>query len=155
MAHQAKHHHGGKIKNLGNPTAVSNGPPTGMQKTPAPDQISRPRGSAAAGYGQSGGENNPSVIPPGKRVASPLALNLESSVDDDGVQAAVIGRGTARNDDRVRDQLRDIADKNVPTHPHMSGASKGPTIPATIGASQALPVPADGRRATVLKNSGR
>ena len=135
MAHQANHH-GGKIKDLGDP-AAGNGPATGMQKTPAPDQISRPRGSAAAGYGQSGGANNPSSIPPGTRVVSPLGLNLESSVDDDGVQAAVIGKGTARNDDRVRNQLRDIAKGGVPTHPFMSGASKGGTVPATIGASRA------------------
>jgi len=139
MAHQAKHHHGGKIKDLGNVTteAASNGPPTGMQKTPAPDQISRPRGSAAAGYGQSGGENNPSSIPPGKRVVSPLGANLESSIDDDGVQAAVIGKGTARNDDRVLDQLRDIVKGGVATHPHMSGPSKGGTVPATIGTTSA------------------
>jgi hypothetical protein len=37
----------------------------------------------------------------------------------------------------VRNQLRDIANKNVPTHPHMSGPSKGGTVPATIGASRA------------------
>jgi hypothetical protein len=139
MAVQAKHHKGGKIKGAGE------GPNTGAPgPTPAPtrpalhDLISAPRGPGAiAGYGQSGGANNPSSIPPGTRVVSPLAANLESSIDDDGVQTAVIANGTARNSARVTNQLRDIASRNVPDHPRMSGPSKGGTVPATIGTTSA------------------
>jgi hypothetical protein len=87
--------------------------------------------------------NNPSV-PNGKRVLSPLAANLESTIDDDALPQ-VIAKGTARND-AVTSQLRKIAPGNVPTHPAMSGAAKGPTIPSKIGAPAAAPVPGYGRK---------
>src|SRR6202030_2172114 len=76
--------------------AEGNGPATGMQKTPAPDAISTPRSGTGQGYGANGPVGNASSVEPGKRVLSPLAQNLESSVDDDGVLSRVIREGTAR-----------------------------------------------------------
>jgi len=73
-----------------------NGPATGMQRTPAPDSISHLRSPSGATYGEGGGANNPSVIPPSKRVVSGLAANLESSVRDD-VLPDVVRYGTAKN----------------------------------------------------------
>jgi hypothetical protein len=120
-----------------------NGPATGMQKTPAPDSISHLRSPSGATYGEGGGVNNPSVVEPGKRVMSGLAANMADSVADD-VLPDVVRYGTAKNA-RVTSQLRKIASGNVPTHPGTSGASKGGTVPATIGAS----------RAPVIKNPTR
>jgi hypothetical protein len=72
-----------------NPTAGK------INKTPPPDEISRPRNPSAAGHGQNN-DPNPSSIEPGKRVVSPLGLNLETSVDDGGgALAHIIANGTA------------------------------------------------------------
>jgi hypothetical protein len=124
--------------------AKGDGPNTGMPKTPAPDAISTPRSGAGQGYGANGPVGNSPSVEPGKRVLSPLAANLESSVDDDGVLAQVIAKGTARVDSEITSQLRKIADGNVPNHPYMkpanSGGAPGGTIPSKIGASSAQPV---------------
>jgi hypothetical protein len=124
--------------------AKGNGPATGMQKTPAPDAISTPRSGTGQGYATNGPVGNASSVEPGKRVLSPLAQNLESSVDDDGVLSRVIREGTARQDDSITSQLRKIADGNVPDHPHMkpanSGGAPSGTIPTKIGASSAQPI---------------
>jgi hypothetical protein len=75
----------------------------------------------------------PSSVEPGKAVRSPLAANLKSSVDDDGVLDRIIRDGTARQDESVTGQLRKIAAGNVPTHPAMKGAAPGPKVPGKIG----------------------
>lgn len=76
----------------------------------------------------------PSSIDPGTTVTSPLADNLRQSSDDgEGALDRVIREGTARVDDSITSQLRSIADKNVPDHPAMKGASAGPKIPSKIG----------------------
>lgn len=129
--------------------AKGNGPATGMQKTPAPDQISNPRAPGVAAYGESGGPNNPSSVPAGHRVISALGANLESSVSDDGVRDRIIREGTARQDDSVTGQLRDIAAKAPPDSFGMASARSrqpsypGPkeTIPARIGAKAAPALP--------------
>jgi hypothetical protein len=113
--------------------AKGNAPATGMPKTPAPDAISAPRRGAGQGYGANGPTGNNPSVEPGKSITSPLAANLKASVDDDGVLDRVIKQGTARQDDSVTGQLRKIADSNVPTHPHMSGAKPGPKVPGKIG----------------------
>lgn len=71
--------------------------PSIKQKTPPPDQVSHLRSPSGEGYGQNSGFANPSSMPPGQRVISPLAANLESSVDDDGVRDTIINRGLARD----------------------------------------------------------
>lgn len=63
-------------------------------KSPAPSVgVRRPQGQA---YGTNGATDASSVVPVNgtlPRVASSMALNLESSVDDDGVLAHVIAHG--------------------------------------------------------------
>jgi hypothetical protein len=129
--------------------APGNGPATGMPKTPAPDAISAPRSGNGQGYGSNGPVGNASSVEPGKRVLSPLAQNLESSVDDDGVLQTVINRG-ARMDDK-NFQSRVISDQGLaPAHGMKSrtanGGSPGDKVPSKIGASSA-PVPGYGRKA--------
>jgi hypothetical protein len=110
--------------------AKGNGPATGMAKTPAPDAISAPRSGSGQGHGSNGPVGNNPSVEPGKRVLSPLAQNLESSVDDDGVLATVISKGTARVDSEISSQLRTIADGNVPDAWGMASArSRQPTYP--------------------------
>ena len=113
-----------------------------MPKTPAPDEITHVRGPSAAGYGMNNDPNSPSVAP-GKRVLSPLAANLESSVDDDGVQAHVIAHGTAMPSPDF--QTRAVSDKGYPPAHGMrsrtaSDGSPGDTVPAKIGSVQGDPV---------------
>jgi len=55
-------------------------------------------------------------------VRSQLGQNLLDSVDDDGVLDRIIQNGTARQDDSITGQLRNIAAGNVPIHPGMSSA---------------------------------
>jgi hypothetical protein len=129
--------------------AKGNGPATGMPKTPAPDAISAPRSGNGQGYGSNGPVGNSPSVEPGKRALSPLAQNLESSVDDDGVQAHVIARGAGMSPDF---QTRAICDKGYPAaHGHASrtanGGSPGGTIPAKLGTVQdATPTPGYGRK---------
>jgi hypothetical protein len=118
--------------------AKGNGPATGMQKTPAPDEITSIRSPSQAGYGMN--TPQPSSVAPGKRVLSPLAANLESSVDDDGVLAAVIAKGTTRVDSEITSQLRDIAPNIVPDHPHMGKPANSPRIPDKIGPTNSTPM---------------
>lgn len=130
--------------------APGNGPATGMQKTPAPtkppapDIVSQPR-KGGDGFGQNSGMANPSRLNPGETLTSKLGANLRASVDDDGALQHIIEHGTARQDDEVTGQLRKIADGNVPTHPHMSGATAGPKIPQKLGDATAGPVRQPGK----------
>jgi len=115
--------------------APGNAPATGMPKTPAPDAISSPRSGGGQGYGTGGPVGNSPSVPPGKRVLSPLAQNLESSVDDDGVLAAVIARGAKMADSNF--ETRSESDASYPPAHGMrnrSDESKG-TIPGSIGGS--------------------
>jgi hypothetical protein len=121
------------------------GPATGMAKTPAPDAVTSPRSGAGQGYGANGPIGNASSVEPGKRVLSPLAQNLESSVDDDGVLQSVIKRG-ARMDD-TNFQTRVIDKTGYPaahgqSSRQVDSGSPGGSIPKTIGASSA-PLPKD------------
>lgn len=130
--------------------AKGNGPNTGAPgPTPAPtrpaapDVISAPRHATAAGYGMNS-DAGPVSLAPGQQRRSPLAENLKASVDDDGCLDRVIREGTARVDNSITGQLRSIADKNVPAHPHMRPANAGGapmgTIPNKIGANINGPV---------------
>jgi hypothetical protein len=118
-------------------TAKGNAPATGMPKTPAPDQVTNIRSPGGSGYGQNGVQ--PSSVEPGKSVLSPLAANLKSAVDDDGVLDRVIRDGTARQDETVTGQLRKIAAGNVPTAHGMKGPDNTARVPGKIGANNAAP----------------
>jgi hypothetical protein len=118
--------------------AKGNGPNTGMPKSVAPDEISSVRSPTGQSYGMNGPHGNASSVAPGKRVISPLAANLESSVDDDGVLQTVINRG-ARMDDK-NFQTRVIDDKGYPAAHGMRSrtsdyGSPGGTIPVKTGAA--------------------
>jgi hypothetical protein len=115
--------------------AKGNGPATGMPKTPAPDEVTNIRAPSAPGYGMNGVQ--PSSVPPGKAVLSPLAANLKSSVTDDAIDS-VIANGTARND-KVTSQLRTIAAGNVATAHGMKGPDNSARVPSKIGATNAAP----------------
>jgi hypothetical protein len=91
------------------------------------------------GYGTNN-DGGPSSVAPGKTRTSGLADELKRFAQNDGELDRVISEGTARRDDSITGQLRAIADKKVPTHPHMSGASAGPKVPAKLGMSEAPPV---------------
>ena len=86
------------------------------------------------------GFSGASSVDPGQTVTSPLADNMRASVDDDGVLDTIQKNGI-RSD--LGWQMRDIAAKNVPTHPQMKGASAGPKVPAKLGEA-AAPLPKDG-----------
>jgi hypothetical protein len=120
---------------------ASNGPATGMPKTPAPDSISSVRSPTGQGYAMNGPHDNASSVAPGKRVLSPLAANLESSVDDDGALAHVIAKGTAMPSPDWQTRAIDT-DQKIPSAHGMksrqvSDGSPGGTIPASIGATSA------------------
>jgi hypothetical protein len=108
-------------------------PTAGRVKTPAPDQISHPRAPFSGnGYGENGPQ--PSSVPPGAAMRSPLAENLKSTVDDPALNT-VIARGTYQSQVVTDDkQLREIAAGNVPTHSGTRGAATGPKVPAKLGA---------------------
>jgi hypothetical protein len=123
--------------------AKGNGPATGMAKSPAPDEVTNIRAPGQSGYGQNGPQ--PSSVAPGKRVLSPMAQNLESSVDDDGVAERVRAVG-ARMDD-TNFQTRAVPDTAYPAAHGMKSrqvgdGSPGGQVPSTIGASSA-PLPKD------------
>jgi hypothetical protein len=100
--------------------AKGNGPNTGAPGfTPAPrpvapDVISNAR-AGGDGYGQNSGAKNPSSVPPGKSVTSPLGMNLKASSDDgENVLDHVIANGTRM--DSADFQTRAVSDKQaVPT----------------------------------------
>jgi hypothetical protein len=115
--------------------AKGNSPATGMMKTPAPDEVTEVRNPKNGGSGY--GMNNyrgASSVDPGQRVLSPLAQNLESSVDDDGVLQTIISRPRGALNEGVDDQTRKISpDQAVPTAFGMKPRASGGTIPAKIG----------------------
>lgn len=125
-----------------------NGPNTGMPKSSPPDQVTNIRAPGGQGYAEDG-PANPSSVEPGKRVLSPLAANLESSVDDDGVLQTILSRPRGTLDQGEGDwQTRKIDDSGyAPAYGMKSrtsgDGSPGGTIPAKIGASgkQAVPKP--------------
>jgi hypothetical protein len=147
--------------------AKGNASATGMPRSEAPDEISRVRSPSGSGHGMNGDPNGSSVAP-GKRVVSPLGLNLEQSSDDDGVLNAIMQKGSAAMsttptgdgvtaaDGVVGSQLRDISAKNVPDHSAMASnrtrqpSYLGPreTIPSTLGATAEQPVRKPGVPAT-------
>ena len=55
------------------------------QKTPAPDVISKIRNPSNVGGYEMSYYSGPVSVDPGQRVLSPLAQNLESSVEDDAI----------------------------------------------------------------------
>ena len=69
----------------------------------------------------------------GQTVTSSLADNMRASVDDDGVLDTIQKNGIRS---QLGWQMRDIAAKNVPTHPQMKGASAGPKVPAKLWRSR-------------------
>jgi hypothetical protein len=149
MAHNInqKKAHGGRVKGFG--PADGNGPNTGAPgptpaptKKVAPDVISAPRNATPEGYGMSPG-HNPSSIAPGEQLLSPMAEVLKEASDDgEGALDRVIGEGTARRDNAISDQLRDIAPGNVPDAHGMKrqndmNALKGASLPTKNGATAA------------------
>ena len=144
-----KQRHGGKVKGFAPGDALDTATP---QPTPpptkplAPDVISRPRAPVGAGYGQSGGAENPSSIAPGYGgPQTQLGKNLEASVDGDGLLARIRRLGTSKgvidDVDLQSPQTRneDYADAKFPAHPNMKpanvgGAPRG-TVPLSTGAS--------------------
>jgi hypothetical protein len=112
--------------------AKGNAPATGMSKTPPPDEVTNIRSpiNTGLGYGLNGFPGASSVAP-GKRVLSPLAANLESSVDDDGVKAKILSRQRGALDETGDDfQTRKIDDKGYAlAHGMRSRSGKGGKIP--------------------------
>ena len=138
MAQNVKTNAKGNSANTGAP-----GPTPGPTKKvipTAPDAVSFVRKPTPAGYGQNG-PANPSSINPGQTLMSPLAANLKASSDDgEGCLDTVIARGTARRDDVVTCQLRQIADKACPPAFGMKDPNaNNPKVPATLGASNGAP----------------
>jgi hypothetical protein len=124
---------------------------TGMPRNIPPDEISHVRAPSGAGYGEAGGENNPSSIPPGKTVVSRLGANIGSlpggTVDDDGVLEKILSRPRGALDEGEGDwQTRKIdPTPQVPAAHGMKSrqvgdGSPGGAIPSKIGASSA-PLP--------------
>jgi hypothetical protein len=129
--------------------AKGNAPATGMQKTPAPtrqappDATSHVRAPTAQSYGENGPINNASRTNPGEIVESDLGRNMRESVDDDGALDQIIKNGVRMDTGFQTRDLNNKADKNrsaSPVHPHMTGASKGGTVPQKLGQSAAEPV---------------
>ncbi len=139
--------HGGKVKGFG--LAAGDAENTGMPVTPAPtrkiapDVISAPRAATEGhGYGMSPG-NNPSVIPTGTQLLSPMAEVLREAQDDgEDVLGKIIERGVHTDDGW---QVRDLNETSVPVHPNAKrqttpskiGDVVVGTLPATCGASAA------------------
>lgn len=109
--------------------------PFKSNKTPPPKIETRSGGTS---YGQAN-DDTPSSIPPGQAVISELGANLKSSVDDSAL-GTVMKRGAGRGDDVLNSQMRKIAPGNVPDAFGQKGASKGGTVPAKTGGSEA-PLP--------------
>jgi hypothetical protein len=141
--------HGGKVKGAGD--APGDAAATGMPKSAAPDVISAPRASKS-GYGQNGFARASALTPfdDSNNGVSPLAANMKEAGErgSDAVLDRVITQGTARVDDSISGQLRDIAPNNVPDAFGMGSArSRQPTypgpkgsMPATTAKSDAQPV---------------
>lgn len=139
MANQVKTNAKGNSGDTAGPVVTP--APTKKVIPTAPDQISMVRKPSTIGYGMNG-DISPSSIAPGQQRLSPMAANLKASGDDgESVLDAVVAKGTARNDDRVTGQLRDIAAKGAPpAHGMRSRNNEGGTIPGTLGASNGQPV---------------
>jgi hypothetical protein len=123
--------------------AAGNAPATGMPKTPAPtrqappDAVTTIRNPTAQNYGENGPLHNASRTNPGEIVESDLARNLrESANDGEGVLDTIIKQGVHTD---LSWQTRDIAAKNVPTHPAMHSANAGGAparqVPSKLGES--------------------
>jgi hypothetical protein len=144
-------HKGGKVKGAAPGDAPNTGapgftpPPT---KPVAPDVISRPRAPIGAGYGMSGGAENPSSINAGTKLESPMASNLRASVDDDGLldrlQRQGSTRGVIADVDLQSPQTRDVSKEPYPTAHGMKPANVGGapsgTVPSKLGEVVAQPV---------------
>lgn len=96
-------------------------PTAGAVKTPAPDNISRPK-EGGNGYGQMN-DLTPSSIAPGERLPSQLATNLESSVSDEALGRVIGGEHMPNL------QTRDVTG-NVPDHPNMGAPDNSRRVPA-------------------------
>jgi hypothetical protein len=127
--------------------AKGNGPATGMEKSkppvrtlpPPPDEISDMR-HPTAGYGISGGQN-PSSIPPGAKLVSPLGQNLaasQSSEDGESLLDRVARLGVAKSGsdvDLMSPQTRKIDDTMLPASMGMHKPSGSGTVPSATGSS--------------------
>ena len=123
--------------------AKGNAPATGMPKSVAPtrqappDAVTTIRNPTKQSYGENGPLNNASRTNPGQMVESDLARNLrESSDDGEGALDTIVKQGI-HND--LSWQTREIAAKNVPTHPAMRPANAGGApagkVPSKLGES--------------------
>ncbi len=160
-----KQHHGGKVKGAAPGDAPNTGapgftpPPT---KPVAPDVITHPRAPVMAGFGMSGGAENPSSINPGSKLESPLASNLRASVDDDGlldrIQRMGVGKGVIADVDLQSPQTRDVSKEPYPSAHGMQrrgidSGSPGGVVPAQTGNSPYADEVK--RRAAALKEAGK
>ncbi len=157
-----KQHHGGKVKGAAPGDAPNTGAP-GFTPAPtkpvSPDVISRPRSPIGAGYGMSGGAENPSSIAPGYGgPQTQLGKNLEASVDDDGLLARIrrmgVGKGVIADVDLQSPQTRDVSKEPFPSAHgmHKPAGSPSGSVPATTGQPSD---DYDARRAAMLKEAGK
>jgi hypothetical protein len=100
------------------------------------------------GYG-SNNDPSPASVAPGKKLSTKLGDELRNYAQTDGELDRIINEGTARREGSVTGQLRDIAAKNVASHPFMKSpnrpAGSFDTLPQKIGASAGQPVRKPGR----------
>ena len=88
-------------------------------------------------------EETPALNRLHKYIESRGGMVLGMSVDDDGALDQIIKNGVRMDTGFQTRDLNNKADKNrsaSPVHPHMTGASKGGTVPQKLGQSAAEPV---------------
>lgn len=114
-----------------------------INRTPAPDEVSQVRSPSGAGYGQNN-DLSGSSVPVGRRVVSPLGLNIEQSVNDPALQE-VIAHGAAGRDDQVPAQKsegwqqRSVDAAPYPITRGMKAATPGPKIPGALVSNEGTP----------------
>ena len=151
MAVKIKKAHGGKVKGFS--MADGNGPATGMPgPTPAPtrpfapDVISHPRAPVGAGYGMSGGAENPSSIAPGVELSSQMSKVLRDAQNDGEDALGKLIAGGTHDDSRtgipdIDDEERTVsAEQYPPAHgmkqQQQHDSKQWSSLPATLGASR-------------------
>lgn len=106
--------------------ASAAGNPTPAPTKPYENPSMKPR-DFRGGVGQNS-YAGPSSLAPGQTMTSPLADELRrvaSKGDGGDALGEIIAHGTARRDDTITDQLRNITKNGVPAHPHMKNANDG------------------------------
>jgi len=142
-----KKHHGGKVKGAAPGDMAPTGMPEGFippVKPIAPDVISHPRLPVGAGFGMSGGAENPSSLPPGYGgPQSVLGKNLEVADGEnllDRIRRMGVGKSVIADVDLMSPQTRDVSKEQYPAaHGQRSrtadAGSPGGMVPSACGAS--------------------